>query len=285
MKSLITLFYLVISINTFAAEIKVPTFMVGVKEDKSALKGSYYVYQADAMLVPKDIVAAKTKNSSIEELVSSLQYAYEKNDRDLFFSLFTPATVTEIKKMPPAAFEQNWKAYAGKKNTKLQFYHSHRNGFLIGLKAPGEKSFNIQYVIKSSGQFFFDRFEVDEKDLRYHNIGMYVTYSPMKIAPASLLQTFKSEDENKMLQVQLTEPYIAVLKKTKDGWNLIGQTKDNDSEFSTWPDLDKATGVIRINVEGIGIDPNNKPEILVLESSFPISGYPLNLAPKGQFTP
>jgi hypothetical protein len=282
MKTLTVLITLFLSLSAAAEEIKVPNFMVGVKEDKSASKPPYYVYQVEGMFSIKDVEAKMTKNSSIEELVSTLIYAYQKNDKQLFYSLFTSAALAEIKQMPAEIFDKTWKFYSTKKNIKLHFYHTHRNGFLLGLKAPGDKNFNVQFVIRSAGKFYFERFKVDEFDLRYHNLGMYMTYSPIKVSSASLVESFKAADKERWLQAQISVPYLAVLRKNKDGWFLIGQTKDNDQEYSTWPDTDKAEGIIRINAEGIGVDPKEPTEILVLESSFPITGYPLSLAAKGQ---
>jgi hypothetical protein len=126
---------------------------------------------------------------------------------------------------------------------------------------------------------------MDDKDTASHNIGMWMTYQPMKIQPARLIQTFKNTDSKKYIEAQMLYKYMAVMVKGKTRWELLGQIKDNEDEFSTWSDKNTALGMVKIDLEDYEQPIDGKAEILVLDSSFPIEFYPLSLEAKGQFTP
>ena len=278
---------MILSSNLLASviEVKVPVYMAGVEKDTSALKGENYVYKLEGMFSPQIITAQSEKNRTIEELINSLYYAYTTNDKKLFRTLFTREALKSIDDMSPERFEKRWTQYSSKKNTQIEFYFSYRNGFVLGLKAPDDKIFNIQFAIKSKGQWLFERFEVNGKDPRYNNISLWLTFRPLNISKASLLQTFKIKDENKFIEAQIKNHTLTFLVKGKESWEMIGQVRDNDKEFSTWPDLNSNLDLIKVRLEEGVIDPKIKNEILVLDSNFPISFYPLNLEKSGQFTP
>ncbi|MBY0515802.1 MAG: hypothetical protein K2P81_02760 [Bacteriovoracaceae bacterium] len=277
--------FLIFVLQVHALEIKIPKYLNGVIEDKSASSGNYYVYNAEVIQGPKKIIAKNNKNLTAEELASSLVFAYESNDKNLFLSLFTPKAKNQIQSLPPAQFEQLWKSYLTRKNWTFEFMHSHKNGHVIVLKSQNVANPNVQFAVKAGGRWFFDLLEIDENDLRFQNIGLWFNYQPMIIKSAQILKPFKLADLTKTLEVQITEKYILVLRKNKSGWEILGQVKDNETDFSAWIDENKAPGLIKINITDYGTNEKTNGEILVLESSFPIASVPTDIALKGQFTP
>lgn len=273
-----------ITFKSLATELKVPAFMNGVLADKKVLKGDFFVYDVGGKFEPSSITPAKTSNQTVEELLSSLYYAYSNNDRDHFFKLFSPDALKQLKSLPADQFDGMWKAYSSRKEPILLFYHDHKNGVLIGVKGKGEKNPDIQFARKIGSSWVFDKAAIDDNDPRTNNVGLYVTYLPMIASKASLLTTFKRDDKSKILEAQVTQPYLALLTKTKDRWELIGQVKDNDAEYSAWPDTNPNPGLIKIQVELEVTESNSNAEILVIESSYPLSYFPLSLEVNGQFT-
>lgn len=281
----LSLLLFVISFQAICSEIQVPSFLIGVKPHSAALKGNYYQYKIDYKLGPIKVVAKKTKNLTVEELVQTLINSYETKNKQDFLNLFTSKAKQSIQSMPPDQFEQVWGFYTSRKNWEIHFYHAHKNGYLIGLKSEGEKNFNLQFAVKAGGVWSFEALEMDDKDTASHNIGMWMTYQPMKIQPARLIQTFKNTDSKKYIEAQMLYKYMAVMVKGKTRWELLGQIKDNEDEFSTWSDKNTALGMVKIDLEDYEQPIDGKAEILVLDSSFPIEFYPLSLESKGQFTP
>lgn len=278
---LLALYLFSYSVNS--SEIKVPTFLVGVKKHEKALQGEYHHYKLDYKLGPLSIKPKQTKNLSIEELVQSLVNSYEIKSQQDFLKLFSSKARAGIQAMTKEQFQQVWGFYTSQKNWVLQFYHAHKNGYLIGLKSEGQKNLNLQFAVKAGGIWYFDSLEFNSDDPESHNIGMWMTYQAMKIQPAQLIQSFKNLDSKKFIEAQILHQYLAVLVKTKDRWELLGQVKDNEDEFSTWADKNKALGIVRIDLEDY--QQNEESEVLLLDSSFPIEFYPLNLQQNGQFTP
>ena len=282
---LLGLIVLSASVEVFALQIKVPVFMTGVAKDVTALKGDYYVYSIDGMFTQKSIVPKLEKNSSIEELISTLYFTYSTNNKEMFRTLFTPAALQSINKLSPEKFNKRWLQYSSKKDTSLHFYFSYKNGYVIGLKAPGDKMFNIQYAIKVNEKWIFELFEGDAKDPRFNNVSLWLTFQPLEVTKASLLKTFKADDPDKVIEAQVKNRYLTLFRKGKESWEMVGQVKDNDKEYSTWPDLNSVTGFIKIRLTDGFLDTNVKNELLVMESNFPILYYPLSLEKTGQFSP
>lgn len=277
------LFLFFISLNTFATEVKVPAFMNGVTPDPKAKKGEFYTYKINGRFEPYLVTPKKTSNESVEDLVNSLYYSYEKNDRNFFFSLFSPDAVASLKALPANEFEGMWKAYSGRKETRIDFYHDHGNGVIIGVRGKGEKNPDLQFARKIGKSWVFDKLKLEENDPKTNNVGLYVTFLPMKQNKASLLTTFKRDDKFKILEAQVSEPYLALVMKTKDRWELVGQIKDNNIEYSAWPDLNQSPGIIKVEVTDFYVPADERAELLVIESSYPITYYPLSLEQTPQF--
>lgn len=271
------------SMSAYSVEVKVPSFLSGVKEHKPFKRGHFYQYNVTGVLEPKQIeVKWFDKRNTIETLVSSLLYCYKNNDVEKFKTLFTPKVQNTFKEMGQEAFDKTWKFYLAKKNTYLDFYFTHKNGTLIGLKSEGERANNLQFAVKQNNQWIFDYFEADENDVIYHNVGLWLAFRPMKYQPASLVSFPKTADQQKILIAQAQSPFVSVFAKTAEGWFLLGVSKDNDDQYSNFPDMDKAKGIVKMDISG-AIEENKNYEIFVLDSSFPPTYFPKELAAKGQF--
>lgn len=270
--------------QVLAVEVKVPVYLTGAMEDPKARKGDFYVYNVEGNFVPQAVTPQKTSNESIEALVSSMIYSYEKNDRTFFFTLFSKEAAAKIKSMPKEEFESMWKVNTAQKNLSIQFFHEINNGMLIGLKSPGHKTLQIHFARKFGKAWAFDKLVMDDNDPKTNNVGLWVSFLPMKINKASLVQTFSRKDKFNILEAQVSEPFVSVLYKTKGRWEVLGQVKDNEDDYSSWPDLNKNKGMVKMDLENFDTTNPDKTEILVLESSFPISFYPLSAEASGQFT-
>jgi len=266
------------------AEIKVPAFMNGVVPDKKAKKGEFFVYDVKGRFNPSRIVPKKNANQTLEDLLSSLYYAYSKNDKNFFFTLFSPDALASLKALSSGDFEKIWKTYSKSKEPVMLFYHNHNDGMIIGVRGKGEKNPEIQFARDLKGKWIFDKLKLNYDNPKTNNVGLWMTYLPMKENKASLLTTFKRGDKLKIIEAQVTLPFLALLLKTKDKWQLVGQIKDNNSDYSAWPDLNPAEGMIKINISDFDHPSEKIGEILVIESSYPLTYYPLSLESKGQFT-
>lgn len=263
---------------------KVPHFMAGVKPDQRATKsGDFYIYNVDGKKGPIKVSEAKTPNSSIEELISTLLFSYKTNDQTLFKSLFTPQAMKMISSMPKEAFDQQWRASSSRKDVYIDFYYKHLKGYLIGLRSTQDKAFNLQYAVKNGTRWIFDEFEMDFENATTNNIGLWFTHNPPTFEKTSLIKSFSIKDPKKILEVQLKMSYLAIFKKTKERWQFLAQMKDNDEKYSSFPDLNKADGMIRIDVSE-NFEVKSGDEILVMESNFPMTFFPLSLAEQGQLS-
>lgn len=276
------LLFLVFTFQAFALEMKIPHFLTGLKPDKGVKKaGDFYIYDVEGKTGPISITEAKTSNKTIEELVGSLQYSYKTNDQALFKSLFTPEAMKMISSMPKEAFEQRWNASKARKDVYIDFYYKHEKGFLVGIRSTKDTAFNLQYVVQRGNSWLFDEFEMNFENPKTNNIGLWFTYQPLSFEKASLLQSFSMKDTKRILEAQVKLPTITIFKKTKERWEFLGQIKDNDDKYSSFPDLNKAVGMIRIDVSA-NFEVQMGDEILVMESNFPMNFFPLSLMAQGQ---
>lgn len=98
-------FFLIGLLSSFSLQaeiIKVPIYLDGVKPDLANLRNEFYVYDVKGQLKSSDIAPALVMNpTNVPQLVSSILYAYQKQDAKLFKSFFDGPTLEIINQMAP----------------------------------------------------------------------------------------------------------------------------------------------------------------------------------------
>lgn len=283
MKKIFCICLLLSASFAFAAKVSIPAFIVGVKVDKRFLKGDFLEYSYSGVLEPKVITPKKTDNRTIEDLVASFIYVHQSGKKEELFSLFTPQTAQGLRELDKADFDRPWGFYSAKKNFILKFYHNYKNGYVVGLQQEGLAFVDLKLALKSGSSWVFEDFNpAGTTDPLFHNLGMYINYIPAKYSKASLLKSFTAADEEKFLEVQLQRPYLVLLKKSKDSWQLVGNVKDNDTKYSAWLDENPAPGIVKINLLGLPLEKDEKAEFLVMDSDFPMNYLSFKIEQSGQ---
>jgi hypothetical protein len=268
--------------HAFATDVRVPVYLQGVVEDSTHLSDHDYVYKVQGSLTQKPIKAQKQGQASIEDLISTLVFAYQQNDKSLFLSLHGQSARDFLQKLPPAQFEENWKAFSRVKNPVIDYYFDHGPGFVVAWRHDSSSRAEILFARKDNGNYQIEQLRATREDKRFTNLSFYFTYRPLEVQAPEILKMFKPGDKQLELELKTTLPLIYFLSKENASWSVKTYTKDNELEKFILEDQDPRTGYLKLQFAKEQFDPGKKHEILILESTFPLSSYPIQKKSSGQ---
>jgi hypothetical protein len=282
LKKYLCLSFSLIWLQAYAAEVAVPAYLQGVAPDAQALKGHHYVYQVQGKLSPQVIHPRHAGSKTIEALVNSLFFSYINNDKALFLSLHAPIAQQELSRLSASKFNAVWTFMQRLKSPRIDFYFHHQQGVVIGLKSMDNVLPELLYAVKVGEEWKIDLLKIDKSDERFTNISLYLTYRPFEVKPVKLLKGLKKGDVDLSLKMQTQYPWINLLKKVAGKWEMKTFLQDNAVGKYRLDDLDPAQGMIKVEFRPDHFRSDEAHEILILESTFPLTSYPLEFFPEGQ---
>tara|TARA_Y100000780_G_scaffold232581_2_gene267401 strand:- start:14917 stop:15786 length:870 start_codon:yes stop_codon:yes gene_type:complete len=273
--------FLFFSLNFVSAkelkEIKVPSFMDGVKKDPSQ-QDVYYSYDG-GVVVNKTV--NELKKGGIEGFVKKLFLTYQSKDEKAFKTLFTEKALAQMESLGKSVIEKEWKTLTAAKNAYLRSYFNYKGGVVVSWKVGGVP--RGLYLIKQGESYKIDSFSAESEDASFHNRSLFFTYLPNKELPAKVLKSFSLSDSVYQLVIKTSKerPLLHILKKEKGVWKTKVLLKDNSVGKGRFDDLDPKDGVIKIKFSKTDFTQDIEHELLVLQSNFPLKRYPLEKAQSG----
>jgi len=275
---------LFISFSLQAERIKVPIYLDGVKPDQQNLKNEFYVYDVEGQLKSSDIKPSLVLNpTNVPQLASTLLYAYQQGDEKLFKNLFDKETLTIINQIPAAEFSKRLSDFKNLGDCVLVFYFANKNGFVFRWKEKKESGkMDIMFAKSVDGFMKLKQFNATADDLRFLNISYYLTYPEFKFQKAKIIKNIDPKKNDYLLEIEAKYPFIIFLKKQDGRWYKRTYLKDNVKDKYQFSDIDPRIGRLKIPFAAENFAAGEDHEILIVESTYPITFLPFNFAEDGQ---
>ncbi len=276
------LFFLALIPNAQAITIKVPSYMEGIYPDSVQKNREDYYYKAEGMFIPKKIKPQFTENKTIEDLTASVIKCYADNQPEKFKALFTPEGLQKATRIGDEAFQSMWKQFKPQEEYVLNWYFKHAGGMIVSWKAVPNKDSTFYFARKIKEKWSLDYFSTDQKDIYFQNVVTYLNFAPLELKQAVLIKDFRLADKEPSLVAQIELPILTVLKKDGADWKVLTWLYDNQEEKVIYKDLEKAKGLVKIIFDKSEFAQNKKDELLIMQSTYPLSFLPGKLVFRGQ---
>jgi hypothetical protein len=260
--------------------IEVPLYMNGVVEDPRQ-HGPIYKYKNDGKVLKKEVTASSKKPTDVVSFVSYLMYLYQNNKKAEFKKIFTPKGYETMNAIPKETFEEHWKILSKIKKGIVNFHYPDFGGTIVSWTAG--KHPRALFLKKINGEYKIDHFVAQKDDVEFQNKSYYYTILPNKEEKANVVKSFNLSDANYQLDFKVTKerPYIHIFKKEEGKWKPKVIVKDNGKGKFKFDDVNNKVGEVSIKFEKEHFTQGVKHELLVLQSNYQFSYYPIEMAKEG----
>lgn len=253
--------------NAYAFAVKIPTDLAGAKKDALALMGKFYQYEVKGKVSQQQLPGKLHKTrQSVEEFFSTMIFLYNAQDVSGFKQLLSP---TLLKNMTEAQISQNIKKYSNLKNPTLDSYFQHNGGQILAWshEVGGKVVKEPMFIKKTAESYLIHPISITADDMRFFNIGYFMTYKDFKKEFPTLDQTFKNKKQD--ITFKSKYPYITLLKKSNDKWILVANGIDNFKDKYSLHDHNPKQGEFELKLYEKFFESDKNAEYLIINSTYP----------------
>ncbi|MBY0515502.1 MAG: hypothetical protein K2P81_01245 [Bacteriovoracaceae bacterium] len=279
----ILLFIIFITNTAYAIQVKIPVNFDGIKEDPKARQGEFFVYNLEGKISEEKITPEmRVPAKRLEDVASTLIYAYQQSNSELFKSLFDETALEKINSIPKKSFEDRFQSFKSIERPVLEFYFKHLNGYISKWKEDKANGKTELLFITNQKGWKISDFNANEKDALFYNISNYLTYRNFSFSQSVVTKNVDFAKNDYILELKTTHPIISFFKLSEGVWEKKIEMRDNVKEKYLLQDENPASGLVKIKFDPDIFTARETHDILIVSSTYPIKYLPQSFAKTGQ---
>lgn len=281
LKLLLTCLFFNISTNLYALELKeVKAFLSDdikyIEKDQSAkVKGGYsykakYEYHKRGKSVE---IKEVSKPKTIENLLSSLFYAYQKKDIDLMKKHFTKEGRAALDALPKDKIQKQFFTLSNLKDPKLEYVLKYKKGFFVSWFDQSFLGKRKLYIIQEKKVFKVAPMHDKKGEGFTHNMNIYILKNPFETFEPTMVERFSKikNGESKTISFSL-KTKGNMIHMFKKGEKKVRLMLSDNVVFKDAPlaDLSNKDAFIEVKLTGENFKEYGKQDIYFIESNYPM---------------